>query len=208
MGFAEKLTTLRKQTGMSQEQLADRLGVTRQSVSKWESSTAMPELGKLIAISELFDVTVDYLVKDYMESSDGGGSGETDTARLERKLDDLYREHQMSFGPLFQYTSRTRAFGVPLVSIRFGRDRQPTRYNTAVGIIAIGNFAVGAVSIGLISVGILSVGMIALGGLALGVVAIGFGAFGVSALGAYAAGVAAVGHAAIGIAAVRNMIDG
>lgn len=48
MHFSEKLITLRRKAGLSQEQLADRLGVTRQSVSKWESGAAMPELGKLI----------------------------------------------------------------------------------------------------------------------------------------------------------------
>ena len=62
MQFSEKLSQLRRKAGLSQEQLADRLGVTRQSVSKWESGTAVPELGKLIALSELFEVSVDYLV--------------------------------------------------------------------------------------------------------------------------------------------------
>lgn len=56
MRFDEKLTILRKQQGMSQEQLADRLGVTRQSVSKWESGLALPELMKIITLSEIFDV--------------------------------------------------------------------------------------------------------------------------------------------------------
>ena len=67
MKFSEKLIQLRHRSGLSQEQLADRLGVTRQSVSKWESGVAMPELAKLIALSEFFRVTVDYLVKDYLE---------------------------------------------------------------------------------------------------------------------------------------------
>jgi transcriptional regulator with XRE-family HTH domain len=60
MTFSEKLTRLRRQQGMSQEQLADRMDVTRQSVSKWESGAAMPELGKLTALSELFRVSLDY----------------------------------------------------------------------------------------------------------------------------------------------------
>ena len=67
MNFSEKLTALRRREGMSQEQLADRLGVTRQSVSKWEGGAAQPELAKLVALSEMFHVSVDYLVKDYME---------------------------------------------------------------------------------------------------------------------------------------------
>ena len=60
--FSEKLLELRRREGLSQEQLADRLGVTRQSVSKWESGAAAPELSKLVALSELFSVSVDYLV--------------------------------------------------------------------------------------------------------------------------------------------------
>ncbi len=64
MQFSDKLTELRRRRGLSQEQLADFLGVTRQSVSKWEFGTAMPELGNLIALSDLFSVTVDALVKE------------------------------------------------------------------------------------------------------------------------------------------------
>ena len=64
MKFGEKLIRLRRKNGMSQEQLAAKIGITRQSVSKWESGSTLPELAKLIAISELFDVSVDYLVKD------------------------------------------------------------------------------------------------------------------------------------------------
>ena len=66
MDFSEKLMTLRKQAGLSQEQLADRLGVTRQSVSKWESGAAAPELVKVITLSELFGVSVDYLVEAFL----------------------------------------------------------------------------------------------------------------------------------------------
>ena len=84
MQFHEKLTELRRKAGLSQEQLADRLGVTRQSVSKWESGAAMPELGKLIALSELFGASIDYLVKEN-QTSDPRPTGEGDScsARVE-----------------------------------------------------------------------------------------------------------------------------
>ena len=62
MEFSEKLMALRRREGLSQEQLADQLGVTRQSVSKWEGGAATPELVKLISLSELFNVSVDYLL--------------------------------------------------------------------------------------------------------------------------------------------------
>ena len=67
--FPEKLVELRRKAGISQEKLADRLGVTRQSVSKWESGAALPELTKLIALSDMFSVSVDYLVKDICEET-------------------------------------------------------------------------------------------------------------------------------------------
>ena len=63
MNFPEKLLTLRKAKGMTQEQLAEKLDVTRQSISKWESGQAVPELEKIAALSTIFDVTTDYLLK-------------------------------------------------------------------------------------------------------------------------------------------------
>lgn len=63
MEFSEKLLTLRKAKDLTQEQLAERLNVSRQSVSKWESGQAAPELDKIVAMSVVFDVTTDYLLK-------------------------------------------------------------------------------------------------------------------------------------------------
>ena len=62
--LSEKLYKLRKKSGLSQEQLAEQLNVSRQAISKWEQGTAVPESEKLIAISNYFGVTVDYLLKD------------------------------------------------------------------------------------------------------------------------------------------------
>ncbi len=63
MDFSEKLLTLRKAKNLTQEELAEKLNVSRQSVSKWESGQAVPELDKIVAISTVFDVTTDYLLK-------------------------------------------------------------------------------------------------------------------------------------------------
>lgn len=63
MDFSEKLLTLRKARDLTQEQLAEKLNVSRQSVSKWESGQAVPELEKIVAMSAVFDVTTDYLLK-------------------------------------------------------------------------------------------------------------------------------------------------
>lgn len=63
MNFSEKLFILRKAQDLTQEQLAEKLNVSRQSVSKWESGQATPELEKIVALSAIFDVTTDYLLK-------------------------------------------------------------------------------------------------------------------------------------------------
>ena len=63
MSIAERILTLRKSKGMSQEQLAEAVGVSRQAVSKWESEQASPDPEKIITLSEVFGVTTDYLLK-------------------------------------------------------------------------------------------------------------------------------------------------
>ena len=63
MNFPEKLLTLRKANNLTQEQLAEKLDVSRQSISKWESGQATPELEKIVVMSAIFDVTTDYLLK-------------------------------------------------------------------------------------------------------------------------------------------------
>lgn len=73
MTFADKLIRLRKINGMSQEDLADELGVSRQAISKWEGMQSVPDLQNVLKISELFGVTTDYLLKDYV--TDDGPSG-------------------------------------------------------------------------------------------------------------------------------------
>lgn len=67
MTLHEKIYELRKKNGLSQEALAEILGVSRQSVSKWETGEATPEVSKLLSLSKLFGVTTDYLLNDEME---------------------------------------------------------------------------------------------------------------------------------------------
>lgn len=64
MTLSEKLYTLRRKSGLSQEQLAEQLQVSRQAISKWETGRAIPESDKLLAISRCFGVSLDYLLKD------------------------------------------------------------------------------------------------------------------------------------------------
>ena len=67
MIFADKLIELRKKNGWSQEELAEKLEVSRQTVSKWEGAQSVPDLGRMLKLSELFGVTTDCLMKDELE---------------------------------------------------------------------------------------------------------------------------------------------
>lgn len=67
MNFAEKLLNLRTEYGYSQETLAEKLNVSRQAVSKWESGATLPETDKIITLSNFFGVSTDYLLKDNIQ---------------------------------------------------------------------------------------------------------------------------------------------
>ena len=86
MDFSEKLLTLRKANDMTQEQLAEKLDVSRQSISKWESGQATPELEKIVAMSAVFNVTTDYLLK----------SSEIDDLSVKTEM--LEKQQQMMLG--------------------------------------------------------------------------------------------------------------
>ena len=73
MTFAEKLKTIRKQAGMSQEKLAEKLGVSRQAVTKWETDAGIPDIENIMAISSLFDISIDELL-----SNERGAKEQTD----------------------------------------------------------------------------------------------------------------------------------
>ena len=68
MILADKLIDLRKRSGWSQEDLAEKLGVSRQSISKWESAQSVPDMNRILKLSEVFGVSTDYLLKDELET--------------------------------------------------------------------------------------------------------------------------------------------
>ena len=70
MKFCDKITYLRTQKGLSQENLAEKLSVSRQAVSRWEIGTAMPDATNILLLSKLFDVTTDYLLNDDYDSDE------------------------------------------------------------------------------------------------------------------------------------------
>ncbi|MBQ6304864.1 MAG: helix-turn-helix domain-containing protein [Clostridiales bacterium] len=82
MIFSEKLKLIRKSKGLTQEELADKLDVSRQAVAKWESGQIYPDIGNLIQISNLFNVTVDYLVRDQECAVSCGPEMESDISSL------------------------------------------------------------------------------------------------------------------------------
>ena len=76
MDFSEKIAALRRQKNWSQEELAEKLMVTRQAVSKWESAQSMPDLDKIVQLSELLGVSTDYLLKDAMDEPEKDAPGQ------------------------------------------------------------------------------------------------------------------------------------
>ena len=80
MILADKIIDLRKKAGWSQEELAEKLGVSRQSVSKWEGAQSIPDMNKILQLSNLFGVSTDYLLKDSLEAAEPVAAAEDDQA--------------------------------------------------------------------------------------------------------------------------------
>lgn len=81
MILADKLILLRKKSGMSQEELAEKMNVSRQAVSKWEGAQSIPDLDKILQLSELYGVTTDYLLKDSVEAEEFVGKDAPESVR-------------------------------------------------------------------------------------------------------------------------------
>ena len=185
MTTGNKLTKLRREAGYTQEQLAELLGVSRQSVSKWESDLAYPETEKLIRLGELYGCSMDYLLREDVEDKGGAAS-----IPAPASLSPLGHWH-------FEWKSKRTVAGLPLCHINIGLGR------SAKGILALGLAAKGAVSLGIFSMGILSLGVFSLGLLALGAFALG-----ILAAGALAAGILAFGGVCLGIIAAGGVAIG
>lgn len=101
MTCGQKITNIRKENNLTQEQFAEMLNVSRQSVSKWELGTSFPDTEKLIKISKLFSCSIDYLLKDEIESKDINQLQESDHARKSYYLGLLFT--YLSFAPLLGF---------------------------------------------------------------------------------------------------------
>lgn len=80
MTFGENLAILRKSKGLSQEQLAEKLRLTRQTISKWELDQSTPDLDFLLQLSDIFQVSTDYLIKGEQEERKGSSNDEPEAS--------------------------------------------------------------------------------------------------------------------------------
>ena len=112
MILADKIIYLRKKNGWSQEELAEMLNVSRQSVSKWESSGATPELNRIIEMSKIFSVSVDYLIKDEIEEVEYTGDADYENDDIRVTMEDANE-----FINLRQEASKKISLGVSLLII-------------------------------------------------------------------------------------------
>ena len=85
MILADKIINLRKKNGWSQEELAEKLNVSRQAVSKWEGAQSTPDLEKILMMSKIFGVTTDFLVKDEIEMEEISENAENSEEKTKRK---------------------------------------------------------------------------------------------------------------------------
>ena len=210
MTLGEKIYKLRTEKGLSQEAFGEVLGVSRQSVSKWETDQSVPELDKIVIISDMFSVSTDYLLKEQEEltalvNNDETDSSENGNARVASTV--IVR-------PVFEYEYKSKKSwrGLPLVHVHIGI--KPVR---AKGVIAIGNIAQGIIAIGIVGMGVitlavvgvgllLAIGSIVVGGIALGSFAAGIITFGALSVGIFSMGAVAVGQFSYGAMAIGSQI--
>ena len=193
MTFGDKLSKLRKENNYTQEQLADVLGVSRQAISKWESNITYPETDKLIRMSELFDCSLDYLLKDKVETNN----------RVQ--IDDAVVLFRKRFS---EKKSEKTLFGMPLWHIAKNAKGFIAVGLNARGVIAIGLKAKGIISLGMLSIGVLSFGMLSFGLLSFGLCALGILAVGCFSIGVFAAGAISLGIISLGAIAIGNFSAG
>lgn len=208
MTTGEKITYERKRLGLTQQQFADELGVTRQTVSRWESDLAFPETDTLIKMSKMFNCSIDYLLKYDSEKKDYNDSGQQAEPRA------------FIFNPFkwsYEYKSERQIFGMPLVHINIGFGRRAHGFFSvglissgvfSLGLLSAGVFSLGCLSAGLVTLGALAFGGLALGAIALGLIAFGGVAMGLIAFGGLALGLFSCGGCSVGLFAVGGYADG
>lgn len=194
MEFQQRLFELRRKAGLSQEELAGLLGVTRQAVQKWEAGTSRPDMDNLTALADYFQVSLDYLLRG---TEGPAASGNTEVI------------HHYYYRPRYEYKSRRTLFGLPLVHVNFGFGFTHAKGIIAIGNVATGLIALGGFSVGLVSLGGLSLGLLlALGGVALGLVSVGGMSVGLMAWGGVTFGLLAIGGVSMGVYSIGGVAVG
>ena len=188
MDFRERLFDLRRQAGLSQEELANLVSVTRQAVQKWEAGTSRPDMDNLVSLAEYFKVSLDFLVM-------GKEPTPPPTPTI---VNNYYNGRPERWH--YEYKSKRTLFGLPLVHVNVGHGDHWARGIIAVGDIATGVVALGGVAAGLFTLGGVSLGLLlALGALSIGTVSIGGVAIGLIVLGGVAMGWLSIGGVGVGV---------
>lgn len=203
MNFQEKLYQLRKDRRLSQEQLAEVLGVSRQAVQKWETGSSVPDVSNLIALSNYFQISLDNLLKD-----DAGDFPAESNSKSDMSGSNQSEHPILYYRPHYEYKSKRTLFGLPLIHINVGRGFYKAKGIIAVGTAATGLISLGLLSIGLLSFGVLSLGLVAIAGLCVGVISIGGLSIGLVSLGGLAVGVLSVGGLSVGIYSIGGCAIG
>ena len=145
MILAEKIINLRKKNGWSQEELAEKLGVTRQSVSKYEGAQSIPDLDKILKLSEIFGVTTDYLIKDELEEEEYAPSQmHENESESDRSVHKVTMEMANEYLQIIDWSAGKTAFATmlcilsPIVLLMLGAMSEMPNYhiseNAAAGI--------------------------------------------------------------------------
>lgn len=202
-----KAIKTQKKYNYTQEQLADILGVSRQSISKWESDIAYPETDKLIKMGKLFDCSMDYLLNEDITEKQGIEPKETETFwdKFKKQFHERKSE-KMIFGmPLYHIGKNAHGFfAVGLKARGVFSIGLMSRGIVSLGMLSLGVISIGLLSLGLISAGVFSAGLLAVGSIALGLfaagaISVGLVSFGALSVGCFSTGALAVGkYAAVG----------
>lgn len=145
MILAEKIINLRKKNGWSQEELAEKLGVTRQSISKYEGAQSIPDLDKILKLSEIFGVTTDYLIKDELEEEEYAPSQmHENESESDRSVHKVTMEMANEYLQIIDWSAGKTAFATmlcilsPIVLLMLGAMSEMPNYhiseNAAAGI--------------------------------------------------------------------------
>lgn len=196
MDFRDRLFDLRRQAGLSQEELANLMGVTRQAVQKWEAGTSRPDMDNLASLADYFQVSLDYLVT----------GKEAAPQPAPTIVNNYYTDRPGRWH--YEYKSKRTLFGLPLVHISCGPGVHWARGIIAIGDVATGLVALGGISVGLVSLGALSLGLLlALGAVSMGIIAAGALAVGLTAWGGIAFGIVSIGGISVGVYAAGGLVS-